>query len=83
MVAIPLVQTVTVNVGQRQAFYVTMSSNDTYVEYGRNYTGDNTNTMVVQDPNLAVYAGTGNRYPFGDYLSPRFFVGKVAYFIEP
>jgi len=36
MVAIPLVQTVTVNVDQRQAFYVTMSSNDTYVKYGRN-----------------------------------------------
>jgi hypothetical protein len=84
MRAIRLDRTVTVNAGQRQAIYVTMSlSSDTaYLRYGQNYTGDSANTTVAQDSNLIVYAGSGIRWQFPP-VSPRFFVGRVIYFIEP
>ena len=83
MTEISFAQIVTVNAGQRQAFYVTMSltSDTAYVEYGQNYTSDNANTTVTQDSNLVVYAGSAIRYQLPP-LSPRFFVGRIIYFRE-
>jgi hypothetical protein len=84
MIAIPLTRIVTVSAGQRQALYVTvtLTSDTANIRYGLNYTGDDANTVVAQDSNLVVYAGSGIRYQLPP-VSPRFFVGKVTYFREP
>jgi hypothetical protein len=78
---IPLSQTVSVIAGQRRAFYVTMTASDKYVRYGKNYTGDSSSTIVIENSHVGVYAGSAVKYPFGgDFVSPRFFVGRVTYF---
>jgi hypothetical protein len=81
MITIPLSQAVTVITGQRRAFYVTMSTNNTYIRYGKNYTGDSESTTVAENSNVRVYAGSAVKYPFGsDFVSPRFFAGVITYF---
>jgi hypothetical protein len=83
MITIPLSQAVTVTTGQRRAFYVTMSTNNnnTYIRYGKNYTGDSESTTVAENSNVRVYAGSAVKYPFGsDFVSPRFFAGVITYF---
>jgi hypothetical protein len=80
MITIPLNQTVTVTAGQRRAFYVTMTASNAYVIYGKNRTTDTASTIIVQDTYLVVDAGSAVKYPFGsDFVSPRFFVGRIAY----
>jgi hypothetical protein len=81
MITIPLSQAVTVSTGQRRAFYVTMATNNTYIRYGKNYTGDSQSTTVAEDSNVRMYAGSAIKYPFGsDFISPRFFAGMITYF---
>ncbi|KAL3806904.1 hypothetical protein ACHAXA_011484, partial [Cyclostephanos tholiformis] len=80
MITIPLSQTVTITAGQRRAFYVTMAAGNAYVIYGKNRTTDTASTIIVQDTYLLVDAGSAVKYPFGsDFVSPRFFVGRIAY----
>ena len=70
----------TINSGSRQAFYLTMSTNDTYLKYGATYAKDSfISTVIVEDANLIIHSGTANKYVFGEYLYPRYFGGEIIY----
>lgn len=86
MKSIPLSQIVNVNRGSRQSFYVTMSTNTSYVLYGGNYTGVPTSSPrqqqseFVQNNDIVIDSmGTANEYPFVRIIAPRYFNGEVTY----
>jgi hypothetical protein len=83
MKSIPLSQIVNVNSGRRQSFYVTMSTNTSYVLYGGNYTGVPTSSpqsVFVQNNDISINSmGTANEYPFVRVIAPRYFNGEVVY----
>ena len=81
MKSIPLSENVNVNAGSRQSFYVTMDANTSYVFYGGNFTGtgQTTDSSSIQNSDIVIQMGTGNAYPFGRVLTPRFFNGAVTY----
>ena len=83
MKSIPLSQIVNVNSGRRQSFYVTMSTNTSYVLYGGNYTGVPTSSPqsgFVQNNDISINSmGTANEYPFVRVIAPRYFNGEVVY----
>ena len=81
LITIPLTKSLTVNAGLRQALYVTMATENSYLKYGSNYSNDSASSVAFEDPNLALYPGAANKYLFGDHLSPRFFSGKIEYFL--
>lgn len=71
-------QNVTISASSRQSFYVTMSRRDTYVYYGAHYNED-VSSIVVQNEDLIIHSGTANAYPFGGYLTPRYWNGALIY----
>ena len=87
MKSIPLFQVVNVNRGSRQSFYVTMSTNTSYVLYGGNYTGTvptsspiQQQSEFVQNNDIVIHTmGTANEYPFVRVIAPRYFNGEVVY----
>lgn len=87
MKSIPLFQVVNVNRGSRQSFYVTMSTNTSYVLYGGNYTGTvptsspiQQQSEFVQNNDISIHTmGTANEYPFVRVIAPRYFNGEVVY----
>ena len=87
MKSIPLSQVVNVNRGSRQSFYVTMSTNTSYVLYGGNYTGTvptsspiQQQSEFVQNNDIVIHTmGTANEYPFVRVIAPRYFNGEVVY----
>jgi hypothetical protein len=87
MKSIPLSQVVNVNRGSRQSFYVTMSTNTSYVLYGGNYTGTvptsspiQQQSEFVQNNDISIHTmGTANEYPFVRVIAPRYFNGEVVY----
>jgi hypothetical protein len=81
LITIPLTKSLTVNAGLRQALYVTMATENSYLKYGANYTDDNDSSVALEDPNLALYPGSASKYLFGDHISPRFFTGRIEYFL--
>jgi hypothetical protein len=99
MKSIKLSQVVNVKSGSRQSFYVTMTTNTSYVFYGGNYTvstpsssseGSNqTDTLQqssgssVQNNDLVINMGTANEYPFVRVIAPRYFNGAVTYRKSP
>jgi hypothetical protein len=92
MKSIKLSQVVNVKSGSRQSFYVTMTTNTSYVFYGGNYTGtpssnsegSPTDTLQqsgssVQNNDIVINMGTANEYPFVRVIAPRYFNGAVTY----
>jgi hypothetical protein len=88
MKSIKLSQVVNVKSGSRQSFYVTMTTNTSYVFYGGNYTGSQTGTLLqsgssVQNNDIVINMGTANEYPFVRVIAPRYFNGAVTYRRSP
>lgn len=89
MKSIKLSQVVKVKSGSRQSFYVTMSTNTSYVFYGGNYTGTLSSQTTlqsgstVQDNAIVINMGTANEYPFVRVIAPRYFNGAVTYRKSP
>jgi hypothetical protein len=81
LITIPLTKSLTVNVGLRQALYVTMATENSYLKYGANYTNDSASSAAFEDPYLALYPGAASKYLFGDHISPRYFTGRIEYFL--
>ena len=61
-----------------RAFYVTTTDGG-LVRYGATYPNDSANSIVVEDNNLVVHAGSANAYPFAGLLAPRFWSGGIIY----
>jgi hypothetical protein len=89
MKSIKLSQVVNVKSGSRQSFYVTMTTNTSYVFYGGNYTGisssesSQTSGSSVQNNDIVINMGTANEYPFVRVIAPRYFNGAVTYRRSP
>jgi len=88
MKSIKLSQVVNVKSGSRQSFYVTMTTNTSYVFSGGNYTGSQTGTLQqsgssVQNNDIVINMGTANEYPFVRVIAPRYFNGAVTYRRSP
>jgi len=81
LITIPLTKNLTVNAELRQALYVTMATENSYLKYGANYTNDSASSVAFEDPYLALYPGAASKYLFGDHISPRFFTGRIEYFL--
>lgn len=88
MKSIKLSQVVNVKSGSRQSFYVTMTTNTSYVFYGGNYTGTSSSSSqptlqsgsTVQNNDIVINMGTANEYPFVRVIAPRYFNGAVSYY---
>ena len=90
MKSIKLSQVVNVKSGSRQSFYVTMTTNTSYVFYGGNYTGTPSSSessqqsgSSVQNNDIVINMGTANEYPFVRVIAPRYFNGAVTYRRSP
>ena len=81
LITIPLTNSLLVNAGLRQALYVTMATENSYLKYGANYTNDSASFIAFEDQYLALYPGAASKYLFGDHISPRFFTGRIDYFL--
>jgi hypothetical protein len=55
-----------------------MSRSNAYVYYGAQYAED-ASSIVIQNEDLAIHRGTANAYPFGGYLTPRYWNGALIY----
>ena len=75
---IQLSKNVTISASSRQSFYVTMSSSNAYVYYGRYYNTD-VSSIAIQNEDLAIHRGTANAYPFKGSLTPRYWNGALMY----
>ena len=74
---------INMNTNSRQGFYVTMTASNAHVRYGENYTNESIDSIVIQDDNITIYAGSANNYQFGDFIAPTFWNGAIMYTNTP
>jgi len=63
--------------GQTYAFY--LSNTSAISNNNRYHNGTATGTVLVSNPDLTVYEGTGGAYPFGTFFNARPWEGNIIY----